>query len=230
MTPQAKHIQKSSSIAQKSRTDFTLFNKIYVFLKDRLPDNIDIKRVLKRIENTVPERLTYELDAIYIGDFDELNKREIESLFIDGSVLITNKQKSELLLYETMLHEIGHSVEKTFAEQIYSDGLLKQEFLNKRKKMLELVKREGYEIRDEKEFYNIDFDQQFDDFLYKVIGYDKLNYLLIDVFLSPYGATSLREYFANVFENYFTTDDPMLIKKICPMVYKKISSLTKENW
>jgi len=48
------------------------------------------------------------------------------------------------------------------------------------------------------------------------------------VFVSPYGITSLREYFANVFEEFFL-DGEIYAKKISPEAYNKIQNLIKEK-
>ena len=39
--------------------------------------------------------------------------------------------------------------------------------------------------------------KEFDNFLYKKIGYDKLSLLTSGLFLSPYSITTIREYFAS---------------------------------
>ena len=53
------------------------------------------------------------------------------------------------------------------------------------------------------DFLDSEFDQEMDDFLYKEIGYDNLNYLINGLFLNPYAVTSIREYFASGLEKYF---------------------------
>jgi Mlc titration factor MtfA (ptsG expression regulator) len=50
------------------------------------------------------------------------------------------------------------------------------------------------------------------------------------MFLSPYGCTSLREYFANCFEHYFI-ESPQAVQKLAPIAYKKIKAvLTKKDF
>jgi hypothetical protein len=41
------------------------------------------------------------------------------------------------------------------------------------------------------------------------------------LFISPYAATSLREYFANAFEEFFV-NDMKPVKDLTPSIYKKI--------
>ena len=43
------------------------------------------------------------------------------------------------------------------------------------------------------------------------------------LFISPYASTSLREYFANAFEEFFV-NDMKPVKDLTPEVYKKIIS------
>ena len=71
------------------------------------------------------------------------------------------------------------------------------------------------------DFTNIKFDTKFDIFLYKTVGYDNLRNLTKNIFYSPYGATSLREYFANGFEAFYYHKDIKKLKGISPILYKK---------
>jgi Mlc titration factor MtfA (ptsG expression regulator) len=48
------------------------------------------------------------------------------------------------------------------------------------------------------------------------------------LFVSPYGATSLEEYFANAFENFYL-EDPDDVKKISPALYNLIVQLHQEE-
>ena len=65
---------------------------------------------------------------------------------------------------------------------------------------------------------------EFDNLLYKEIGYPILANLTSGLFVSPYGATSIREYFANAFEHYFL-NDLTSVKLISPTAYDKIQEL-----
>ena len=71
-------------------------------------------------------------------------------------------------------------------------------------------------------FMNVEYDQEFDDMLYKEIGYPKLSQLLMGVFISPYAATSLREYFATGFTEFYTHSEHKFLQKLAPELYKKI--------
>ena len=200
-----------------------LFNKITVFVKDPLPENVNIDRVLSSIEERIPEHLVYAIDMIYIGEFEEFEKRETNAAYKDGALYITNEQSDEDDMIDDIVHEMAHACEETYFSLIYSDGTIQDEFVGKRKRLYEILKVEGYKVSLE-DFLNTDYSEQFDLFLYEEVGYDKLTFFTMGLFVSPYGATSYREYFANAFEHYFLTD-PHYVKIISPAVYEKIDGL-----
>ena len=72
----------------------------------------------------------------------------------------------------------------------------------------------------------MDYDKEFDDLLYKKIGYRKIENIAPTLFIRAYAATSLREYFATAFESYYLKGGNS-IKDICPQVYNKIITLEK---
>ena len=61
-------------------------------------------------------------------------------------------------------------------------------------------------------------------FLYADVGYPLLTSLTMGLFISPYAATSLREYFARGFEEYYIGDRKYLTN-ISPVLYNKIEYL-----
>ena len=68
-----------------------------------------------------------------------------------------------------------------------------------------------------------EYNEEFDMFLYKKVGYDKLEIILSGIFISPYAATSLREYFATGFAEFFTNPDlNSFLQKVSPELYKKL--------
>jgi Mlc titration factor MtfA (ptsG expression regulator) len=50
--------------------------------------------------------------------------------------------------------------------------------------------------------------------------------LTLGLFLTPYGVTSLAEYFAESFE-YYLLKDPGYVKKISPACYKVVQDLAE---
>ena len=77
-------------------------------------------------------------------------------------------------------------------------------------------------------FTNPEYDEDFDMLLYKKIGYDKINTAAAGLFISPYAATSLREYFARGFEEYYIGKHSLL-KQICPYIYRKLFFLEQNE-
>ena len=75
-------------------------------------------------------------------------------------------------------------------------------------------------------FMEPEYNEEFDMLLHQKIGYEKLSNILTGVFISPYAATSLREYFATGFtEFYLHPDEHGFLKKISPELYKKLITL-----
>jgi multisubunit Na+/H+ antiporter MnhB subunit len=74
-------------------------------------------------------------------------------------------------------------------------------------------------------FFNPEYSEEFDEFLYMLVGYPVLTTLTNNLFVSPYGATSLREYFANAFEEYFGRSNFRTVKLISPAISDKIEML-----
>ena len=96
--------------------------------------------------------------------------------------------------------------------------------------MHDILKSQGYDV-DLTTFLNSSYNKEFDEFLYKTIGYEKLQYLISGLFVSPYGATSIREYWANAFEEFFMPDgDRTTVRTISPALYEKIELLTEKEY
>ena len=127
-------------------------------------------------------------------------------------------------LIDDLIHEIAHAVEKEYGSYIYN-GALEREFLGKRRRLYSVLKAEGYPISPVFKI-KMEYDKGIDMFLYKEVGYVKLNNLVNGLLPSAYAATSLREYFAICFEEYFLGNVTYL-KKICPVAYRIIQTLTE---
>ena len=222
-----EYLKRSVSESQKNRKEYEVFGRVTVFIKDPLPREIDLVSILARLEKNVPTHLVHELDAIYIGKFPDLDARQVESVYLNGAIFITNENQTEEMFYNGLVHEMAHSVEGRLQQEIYSDGEIIEEFLGKRKKLMTLLEAEGLRL-NQKAFYNLKYTKEFDQFLYEQVGYDRLNVITVGLFVSPYAATSLSEYFANGFENYFSGESAY-VRKISPKLYSKIKYLTTEE-
>lgn len=205
------------------RKEYQAFGSVHVFLKDPLPPEVDMTAVIQQVEAIVPLGLIQELEAIYVGQFPELVSREVKAVYKDATIYMTNEQGSVEDAVDDIIHEIAHSVESFAGMEIYSDGYLEKEFIEKRKKLLDILHQEGYNI-DVMQFLDVEYSRELDYFLYKGVGYDKLSLLSIDIFPTPYSATSLREYFAVGLEEYLY-GDRRVVETVSPVLYTKISDI-----
>ena len=128
---------------------------------------------------------------------------------------------------DDLVHEFAHHMETLFPELIYSDQSLIHEFERKRHELKFELQSEGYWV-DEYDFDNLKFDEKFDVFLYKRVGRNMLRMVTTGLFIRPYAAVSLREYFATGFEAYYLGKQDTL-EKISPMLYDKINELHYYN-
>lgn len=208
----------------KNRKEETIFGSIPVYINDSLPDEVNIKLVLQAIENAIPEHLAYGVEAIYVEHLEEFEKRAINAVYKSGSIYVTNLQDGDEDMIDDIVHEIAHSAETLYRKQIYSDKAIIDEFVGKRKRLLDILNQEGYNISAET-FLDPNYSRQVDNFLYQKIGYPLLTTLVQGLFISPYSATSVREYFAIGFEEHFLKDSKY-VKKICPKLYAKILELS----
>ena len=196
-----KWILNSINESKKLKDHYTL-HSIDIVVKDALPDNIDVDFVIKYITTRVPQFLITGLDIIYIGQFDHLTEKGVNALYEDGAVYITNHQDDEMDMIDDIVHELAHAVENNHFDIIYGDGTLEAEFLRKRNQLHDILKLSNLKPPPQL-LINVSFDQVIDDYLYKEVGYTALWNYTVGIFPSPYAATSLREYFARGFEEFF---------------------------
>jgi len=198
---------------------------IEIFIKDKLPEEVDPDFVLKYIASVIPEHLLINIDIIYIGQFESLIKRDVRGVFEDGAIFITNEQDSEMGLIDDLIHEISHSVEYTHKDIIYGDGRLEKEFKRKREALYTFLKEKNLKPPVSL-LHDINYNQEIDDYLYKDIGYPILNQIvsLSKMFIGSYSVTSIREYLASGFESYFM-NDKQIVLDLCPVLYSKLKLL-----
>ena len=111
-----------------------------------------------------------------------------------------------------------------FEEEIYFDGSIKDEFINKRNQLERILRTSGHDTEDYG-FKEINYNKSLDNLFLNVIGYEKFQNLTNHgLFINPYAATSLREYFATGFEEYILGDHKEL-QVISPRLYKKLHSI-----
>ena len=217
-----KHLQERQKKIQQNNTDFYTPTGLHVYFKEPIFNNdVDVERVVHKVENSLPEHLLSEVEMIVFGQFDEFEERSLNAFYDSGALYISNIQDDEADLYDDIIHEISHSLEGPYGFELYADEKIKNEFLRKRKYMHDILWTNGFRA-PLSFFMNPEYDEEFDMFLYEKIGYKKLSNLLMGVFISSYAATSLREYFATGFTDFYTHPDHELLKKISPELYKKL--------
>ena len=210
---------------KQSKINRFTWKGVEIIIKDNiLNPEVSIKSVLSKIDLKIPKKFLKNVDVIYVGDFDFFKERDIQAMYENSCIFVTNQQDSVDDMCDDIVHEIAHSLEEMYRDMIYSDGQIEKEFLQKRKQLYSILRGEGYEA-DLIDFLNPTYQQQFDQYLYKVVGYPALNMLGSSVFYSPYAATSLREYFANGFEALFYYGDYSFISKHCPKLFEKLNNI-----
>jgi len=218
-----KYILENSAQNKSEFKEYKLFDKP-VYVINPISAGVSLDKVLHDIESKVPASLTANFDNIYIGTFEDFsrNGKNFNAIYKDGTIYVSNSQDNEEDMLDDIIHEIAHSLEERNREEIYGDQALENEFLGKRKflhHILPLDKRANMVY-----FLNPSYDEQFDMYLYRDVGYETLRSLTSDLFYSPYAITALKEYWANGFENYFLKDRGRL-KDLSPALYHKIKTL-----
>jgi hypothetical protein len=199
---------------------------VSVHVEEPLPDHVNLEQCLKYVFAKIPEHFLLNLNSIRVGKYDEFLERKINAFYKNGTIYVTNEQDDNSDMIDDIMHEIAHSVEELEKEEIYEDLLIEKEFLGKKRRILDLLKEYGYNVIS-KEYNTTKYNTEFDSFLFSDVKYPLLKNLSMGLFVSPYSLTSLREYFATGFEEYFLGDKNYL-KKISPVLYSKIKSITNK--
>ena len=219
-----KWLNESMSKSKQHKDTYSLHD-IQIFIKDQLPEFIDMDFILKYIKSRIPYQLLRGVDMIYVGQFKNLHDREANALYQDGAIYLTNVQDDDKDMIDDIIHEIAHSVEELYGHGIYDDGSVSREFLAKRKRLFLDLKNHDYNPPLELQ-YKTEFDESIDDYLYKDITYETMWHFVGGLFPSPYAATSIHEYFARGFEEYVMGNKKEL-RQVCPVLCGKIKALYK---
>ena len=203
------------------------FGNFHVLVQSPLPEDIDISKVFEDVNDLLPEHFLNLVDIVYVGEFDFLKEREINAMYSDGALYISNVQDDNSDLKDDIVHEIAHAVEEKYGQFLYSDEDIINEFLLKRSRLKRILENQGYNIAD-LDFLETEYNEEFDNFLYNDIGYDALQMLAVELFLDPYSITSLREYFATGFEEYYL-ENRLYLKDLSPYIYRKLSLLEETD-
>jgi len=218
--------ERHNNLLNQKMRDYYVHQTIpFVVIGELNPEKVNIGKVINTLNKKVPQELFYGVDVIYVAHLPEFDEREINAVYKDAAIYITNHQDNDMDMLDDIIHELAHATEAVFHEKIYEDGDIEIEFLAKRKRLYRILKNEGYAV-DFHDFLDINYNKDFDFYLYDDVGYGALEGYGQGCFLSPYSATSLREYYATAFTDYFLYDRDA-VKRICPAAYSKIKSLSE---
>ena len=220
-----KLIRESAERSKRARREYHLFGNTMISVKGNIFPNIDFEQIVKEIEEHMSSHLFEEVDYIFIGSFSENDERALEAHYKDGAIYITSDLSTNKDYIENIVHEAAHAIEGQHGLSIYGDKNIEQEFLGKRRRLEARMTAEKIDISS-LNFEDPEYSQELDSFLYKGIGYEKLNNLTIGLFINAYATTSLNEYFASGFEEYFLGDRAYL-HKISPQLFKKVEEIVK---
>ena len=208
------------------RSDYYTAKGVQVFSKDQMMnDLVDLESVMARFESVLPDHIRDGVEMIIVGQFDDFEERDINAFYKDGALYVSNFQSDNDDLLDDLVHETAHSLEEAYGYEIYADQRIKEEFMRKRMFLYDILWKMGFKAPREM-FLDSEYDTEFNQFLLNDVGYDKLSEVLRGVFITPYAATSLREYFATGFtEFYLYPDNHNYLRKVSPELYKKLLSL-----
>jgi hypothetical protein len=217
------YIEASQKRMIEQVSNFYTSNGIQVYFKDQLlDDKIDVEKIVSDFERVVPRHLLEEVEMIIIGHFDEFEERNLTAFYKDGALHLSNMQMDENEMLTDMIHETAHACETAYGQEIYADGHIKDEFLRKRMYLYDILWKMGFKA-PKSIFLDPEYDEEFDKFLFQDIGYKKLGAVVSGIFINAYAPTSLREYFATGFADfYLNPNDHTNLKNSSPILYKKI--------
>ena len=209
--------------AEVEREEMIAFGNVDIVVKDQLPDNVNLGKVLYIVRQTLPEKFFHGLEEIHVTKDTQFEERDINAYYKDMKLFISPDQDNERDMIDDIIHELAHHLEVIATEEIYADRVILDEFLIKRKQLNFELRSEGYDT-SEYDFENAAYDKGLDFFLYKRVGYKTLNYLTPGLFVRPYAVTSVREYFASGIEAFYLGNKSELMKT-SPVLYKRIDEL-----
>ena len=224
------YIENKQRQLMNQQVDFYTPSGIHVYFKDKIDnEEIDMEKVIATVESKLPSHLLSEIEMVVVGWFKEFEEREINAFYKDAILHISNVQDDVSDMVDDIVHEIAHAAEETYGFEIYSDRKVKKEFLEKRERLHQELLSLGY--KTPKSFYaDTEYSEEFDNFLLNTVGYDKLNIICTGLFINAYAPTSLREYFATGFTDfYMRTDDRESLQKVSPRLYNKLINLNLEE-
>ncbi len=217
------YIQASQKRMMEQVSNFYTSNGIQIYFKDQMLDtNIDVEKIVSNFEKRLPMHLLEEVEMIIIGHFDEFEDRDLTAFYKDGALHLSNMQMDEESMLTDMIHETAHACESAYGQEIYADSKIKDEFLRKRVHLYDILWKMDFKA-PRSIFLDVEYDEEFDKFLFQDIGYQTLGNAVNGLFINAYAPTSLREYFATGFAEFYQhPNDHTNLKQVSPALYEKI--------
>jgi hypothetical protein len=217
-------IKKDNSIKK------LLYNNIPVEIVDVPKKTVDLNKVMQKIENVIPYDLfSGYIEKVIFGNFSFFEERDYNAYYDSKNNFIyirSEAQDSNIDLFDDLLHEISHAVQRKHHDFIFSDGKIKAEFTKKRLKLFYSLMIDYGDVLSSEKFLVTSYDQELDKLFYKTIGYEKMKKYINGIFPSAYSPTSVDEYWAEGFEKYFLGQKEA-ISNTCPTLFNKIDTLYK---
>tara|TARA_Y100000034_G_scaffold126518_1_gene177857 strand:+ start:628 stop:1302 length:675 start_codon:yes stop_codon:yes gene_type:complete len=209
---------------QDQKSEYTVFGSIPIIIKDKLTNYVDMTQLVKTIETLLPRFSKNLVKAIIVADHPIFDMKKVNAFYYDKKMYISNHQDDLNDMLDDIVHEYAHVLEKEYSKEIYSDKIIEDEFLLKRRQLERIIKYQDFDI-NEYDFDDIKYNKELDNFLLNVIGYERFGKLTnYGLFINPYAATSLREYYATGFEEYMLGDHQEL-QTISPKLFNKIKNI-----
>ena len=126
------YIKNSSNKALHERKEYTLSQgSVPIIIINKLPNNLNFNKVIKLLEKNIPSSLLNLVDGIYVGDFKELEERNIDAMFKDGVIYLSSFKNveyvSEELIARNICHELAHALEEQMGYEIYGDKSIEKD-------------------------------------------------------------------------------------------------------
>ena len=73
----------------KKLKDHYMLGDVNIYIKDRLPEHVDVDFVIRYVAKRLPNHVLSNIDIIYIGHFQDLVDRDVNALWQNGAIYIT---------------------------------------------------------------------------------------------------------------------------------------------
>ncbi len=225
--------EKKTPIVLSSLTDiigkkYFLHNKIPIYLKDLMALNIQtsLDKLLEIVELKVPEILIPDLNTIWIGDFPELDKMNVDSFYKNGTVYFSNKIPSIEIFYFTFLYEMSNVIAQSYNIMLLADAALEREFIKKRIELYNRLTTSQRKVVSVEKFLELKHNASLFRFLYKKLRKTYLDKLCKDIYPHRNSISSYNSYFAMTYYLYKSSLKPATeLEKISPAAFSKVKTL-----